>query len=64
MSGYVERLTKVERSYWRGTFTVPFAQFALFKVTAQRGGLPPDFDYLGYSVNVGLTLGNPGYSEH
>jgi hypothetical protein len=64
VSGYAERLTKVERSYWRGSYILPFSTLASFKVTAQHGGLPPDFDYLGYSVSVGLTLGNPGYSEH
>lgn len=64
VSGYPERLTTVKRSYWRGTYALPFSQLASFKVTVQHGGLPPDFDYLGFSVNVGLTLGNPGYTEH
>jgi hypothetical protein len=64
VSGIAERLTKQQRSYWRGSFIVPFSQLAQFKVTVQHGGLPPNFDYLGYSVNLGLTLGNPGYSEH
>jgi hypothetical protein len=63
VSGYPERLTKVKRSYWRGTYTLPFGQLASFKVSVQHGGLPPDFAYLGYSVNLGVTLGNPGYSE-
>jgi hypothetical protein len=64
VSGVPETLAKHPQSYWRGDWIVPFSQLAQFKVTVQHGGLPPDFDYLGYSVNVGLTLGNPGYTEH
>jgi hypothetical protein len=64
VSGIPETLTAQQRSYWRGSFVVPISTLAQFKVTVQHGALPPDFDYLGYSVNLGLTFGNPGYSEH
>jgi hypothetical protein len=64
VSGVYEVLTKQQRSFWRGSFIVPVSTYVQFKVTVLHGGLPPDFDYLGYSVNVGLTFGNPGYSEH
>jgi hypothetical protein len=64
VSGVAETLSKQQRSYWRGTYIIPFSTLAQFKVTVQHGGLPPDFDYLGYSLNLGLTLGNPGYTEH
>ena len=45
-------------------YIVPVSTLVQLKVTVQHGGLPPDFDYLSYSVNLGLTFGNPGYSEH
>ena len=64
VSGIAETLSKQQRSYWRGSFIVPVSTLIQFKLTVQHGGLPPDFDYLGYSVNLGLTFGNPGYSEH
>jgi hypothetical protein len=64
VSGIAEILSKEQRSYWRGSFVMPVSTLIQFKVTVQHGGLPPDFDYLGYSVNLGLTFGNPGYSEH
>ena len=64
VSGVSEILTKQQRSYWRGSYIVPVSTLVQFKVTVQHGGLPPDFAYLGYSVNIGLTFGNPGYSEH
>jgi hypothetical protein len=64
VSGNFETLTKQQRSYWRGSYVVPVSTLVSFKVTIQHGGLPPDFAYLGYSMNIGLTFGNPGYSEH
>ncbi len=64
VSGVAEVLTKQQRTYWRGDFIVPVATLVQFKVTVQHGGLPPDFAYLGYSLNLGLTFANPGYSEH
>jgi hypothetical protein len=64
VSGIAETLSKEQRSYWRGSFVVPVSTLIQFKVTVQHGALPPDFDYLGYSVNLGLAFGNPGYSEH
>src|SRR5580658_5190489 len=64
VSGVYETLTKQQRSYWRGSFVIPASTLVQFKVTVQHGGLPPDFDYLGYSVNLGFTFLNPGYSEH
>jgi hypothetical protein len=64
VSGQSEVLTKQQRSYWRGSFVIPASTYVQFKVTVQHGGLPPDFDYLGYSLNLGLTFLNPGYSEH
>jgi hypothetical protein len=64
VSGTPEVLTKQQRSYWRGSYIIPVSTVVSFKVTVQHGGLPPDFKYLGYAVNLGLTFGNPGYSEH
>jgi hypothetical protein len=64
VTGNPETLTSHERSYWRGSLIVPLATFVSFKLTVQRGGLPPDFKYVGYTVNLGVTFANPGYSEH
>jgi len=64
VSGVYETLTKQQRSYWRVSFVIPASTLVQFKVTVQHGDLPPDFDYLGYSVNLGFTFLNPGYSEH
>ena len=64
VSGHPETLSKQQMSYWRGAYSIPFSTYITFKVTVQHGALPPDFHYLGYNVNVGLTFGNPGYSEH
>jgi len=61
---FTDYVRKQQRSYWRGSFIVPASTYVQFKVTVQHGGLPPDFDYLGYSVNLGFTFLNPGYSEH
>src|ERR1035437_1438691 len=51
VSGVSEALTKWQRSYWRGDFIVPVSTLVQFKVTVLHGGLPPDFDYLGYNRN-------------
>jgi hypothetical protein len=64
VSGIQETLTKQQRSYWRGDFIVPISTLVQFKVTVLHGGLPPDYAYLGYNVNIGFTFANPGYSEH
>jgi len=64
VSGYPETLSKQQMTYWRGAYSLPFSNYVTFKVTVQHGALPPDFHYLGYNVNVGLTFANPGYSEH
>jgi hypothetical protein len=64
VSGVREVLTKQQRSYWRGSYVLPVSTLVSFKVTVQHGGLPPDFHYLGYTLNIGLTFANPGYSEH
>jgi hypothetical protein len=64
VSGNPEVLTKQQRNYWRGSYVVPISTLVQFKVTVQHGGLPPSFNYLGYTLNLGLTFGNPGFSEH
>jgi hypothetical protein len=64
VSGVSRMLRKGQINFWRGDFIVPISTYYQFKVTVQHGGLPPDFDYLGYSVSIGLTYNNPGYSEH
>jgi hypothetical protein len=64
VSGIPETLSKEQRRYWRGSYVVPVSTLVSFKVTVQHGGLPPDFHYLGYTLNIGLTFANPGYSEH
>ena len=64
VSGSPQTLTKQQRSYWRGSYVIPVSTLVNLKFTVQHGGLPPDFNYLGYSLNLGLTFGNPGYSEH
>jgi hypothetical protein len=64
VSEIAERIMKQQRSDWRGSYIIPISTLANFKVTAQHGGLPPDFNYLGSSLNVGRTFSIPGYSEH
>ncbi|HEX3685094.1 MAG TPA: hypothetical protein VHU83_21345 [Bryobacteraceae bacterium] len=59
-----EALTRQRRSYTRISYNVPFSTYFGLKVTVQKGSLPPDFHTLGYTLTVGVTLLNPGISEH
>jgi hypothetical protein len=52
------------RSYWRTSLVEPLSSYVQFKVSVQHGELPPDFRRLAYSLNIGLTLTNPGNSEY
>lgn len=59
-----EALTRQRRSYTRISYNVPFSTYFGLKVTVQKGSLPPDFHTLGYTLTLGVTLLNPGISEH
>lgn len=52
------------RSYWRTSLVEPLSSYVQFKVSVQHGELPPDFRRLAYSLNIGVTLTNPGNSEY
>ena len=62
--GTAETLSNQRRSYTRISYSVPFSTYLAFKTTMQKGSLPPDFHSLGYSLSIGITLLNPGISEH
>lgn len=59
-----EVLSTARHSYFHGTFNAPLSQYLSFQVTVLHGSLPPDFRVLATTVNLGLTVTNPGSSEH
>lgn len=59
-----EKLGSGRHSFVRGTLNLPLTPNFQIQITNLRGSLPPDFRVLGNVWAFGLTLTNPGSSEH
>lgn len=59
-----ELLSAGRHAYGRVSFIVPYTANFQFQTTFQVGSLPPDFRVIGPTLTLGLTLTNPGSSEH
>lgn len=57
-------LSRRRRSYSRIALNWPLSSYVAFTTTVQRGSLPPDFDSVGWTLTLGLSLSSTGTSEH
>jgi hypothetical protein len=60
----VELLSHQRQSFFRSSLIAPMTQYISFETTVLHGSLPPDFRVLGTTLTFGLTITNPGSSEH